>query len=226
MGNSLTSVCRQPAEETKYAVETPAYESTIYPTDLAEPKEVYEQRNAVEATVDETKDAAAEIKDAVEAKVDEITDAAVETKDVVEAKVREAKENIEEVVEEMAKAENATNTPLVVVVEKDETAEQDVPKPCVTPLKMVFELKGARKTVDFTHNALGFEYSQGGKGCCSSIKPVTVTKVTPNGQAASLGMERGAVIRQVNEKDIADLKQMQCLVDKHKATLPPPEVSN
>jgi len=226
MGNSLTSACQQSAEETKYAVETPAYESTTYPTEPAEPKEVYEQKDAVEATVDERKDAAVEIKDAVGAKVDEITDAAVEIKGAAGAKVKETKENIEEVVEEMAKAENATDTPLLVVVDKDETAEKDVTKPCVTPLKLTFELKGGRKTVDFTHNALGFEYSQGGKGCCSSIKPVTVTKVTPNGQAASLGMERGAVVRQVNEKDIVDLKQMQGLVDKHKATLPPPEVSN
>ena len=60
-----------------------------------------------------------EINDAVEAKVDEITDSAVEIKVAIEAKVDEAKENIEDVVEEMAKADNATDTPLVDVVEKE-----------------------------------------------------------------------------------------------------------
>jgi len=212
MGNNLTSVCQQPVQETKYTVETPAYESTTFPVEPAEPKQAYEQgQNAVEATV--------------ETKVDEIEATAAEINDAVEAKVEELKEHLEKAVEETAKTETTVDAPLDLVGEKDQTVEGDVKKPCVTPLKVVFELKGARKTVDFTHNELGFECGQP-TGCCASIKPVTVTRVTPGGQAVSLGLARGAIIRQVDGKDIAELKQMQGLVETYKATLPAPGVSN
>lgn len=236
MGNSWTSVCRQP---------------TTDPTEPAELKEVYgEVKLAVEAKMEETKDTVEDIKDAVEANVEETNDTVEDIKDAVEAKVEETKE----VVQEMARAENTTDTPLVVVVENDGTVEAktdevketvekaleviheedaEKEKPCVTPLTVVFDLKGEHKTVEFTYKPHGFEYEQAKKKAtpccaCASSKPqphVTVSKVVPNEQAASLGMERGAIIRQVNGKEIAELKQMD-LFTEHLATLPNEPDSN
>merc|ERR1712232_1300862 len=79
-------------------------------------------------------------------------------------------------------------------------------------LVVVFEHKGMRYAVEFPTSELGFEYAQGG-GCCGPVAGkalVKVKKVTSN--AAALGVVRGAIIRQVNGKDIADADQLRDLI--------------
>merc|ERR1712232_1250961 len=99
--------------------------------------------------------------------------------------------------------------------------------PCA-PLILVLEMNGSRKTVEFTYKPLGFEYSHP-KACCVPAKgksPVKVTRVTVKQQAATLGVERGATVCQVNGKDIADPIQLRDLLAEAVATLPEAEASN
>lgn len=212
---------------------------------------------APEADQKELKELVAEVQEAAEADAGYVEEAVdVEAKDVaanvdeikgaVEKNGDETKETVEKTVEEMAAAEHAPDAPLLLVTEKQETdvttddikevvekAEENVEasekkEALVTPLIVVLEKKGIRKTVEFTYQPVGFAYCQLGSGCCGpkSKASVKVSKVEPKQQAASLGVESGAIICQVNGKDIAHANQLRDLLAQYLPTLPKAEVCN
>merc|ERR1712232_119946 len=170
------------------------------------------------------------------------------------AKVEGIKESVEKTEVEIVAAENGVDSPVAAVLEENEAnnASEKAPQkveekveekleekvdeqlgsaeckaPC-SPLILVLEMNGSRKTVEFTYKPLGFEYSRP-KACCVPAKgksPVKVTRVTAKQQAATLGVERGATLCQVNGKDIADPIQLRDLLAEAVATLPEAEASN
>merc|ERR1712232_384493 len=175
--------------------------------------------------------------DAVETKTEEL-------KDATETKSEEVKEYVENVVEEIAVAENGAEAPAVVVVEKNDGAAQgkeeegckdateskepaekvEAPAP-VAPLVLLLAKKGeARKTVEFSYKPLGFEFVDGPvkTGCCGrNFKGIVkVSKIEAGQQAASLGVENGAIIYQANGKDIATASQLTDLIKEHLTKLP------
>merc|ERR1712080_489635 len=96
----------------------------------------------------------------------------------------------------------------------------------VQPLVLQFGKKGQgekdqeRKTVEFCYMPLGLEFDcQGKKTSCTCMRaskgPVKVTKVEEGQQAQTLGVEVGAIIYKVNDKEIADVKQLQDLISRH-----------
>lgn len=236
MGNTCTSVCQYSQASTV------AY-------DQKESKDLYqvnatveEAEKAVEAQAEYVAAKVDEAKGAVEAQAEYAAAKVDEAKEALKTKGEEIKEYVENVVEEMA-AENAADAPVAVVIEKKETVEAKAeeckepeeeveapePKPPVVPLILVLAMKGqARKTVEFTYKPVGFEYRQVGKGCCAptSKGSVKVSKVEANQQAATLGVERNAIICQANGKDIACANQLRDLIAEHLPKLPEVAVCN
>merc|ERR1712137_87013 len=107
-------------------------------------------------------------------------------------------------------------------VEKDVAPEQVAP---VTPLVLRLGKRGqAPKTVEFSYKPLGVHFEDGPvkTGCCGrNFKgTVKVSKIEVNQQAASLGVENGAIIYQANGKDIANSSQLNSLINEHLTKLP------
>jgi C-terminal processing protease CtpA/Prc len=203
---------------------------------------VYGQKESKDDAQEEVKGIAEETGKTVEAQSEYVAEKVDETREAVEAMANEAKEAVDAKAEEIKEAaENAADAPAVAVAgEKEETVEakpetctrtaEDPPeqKTPVAPLILVVGMKGqARKTVEFVHKSLGFEYSKKA-GCapCGSKGNVTVSKVEANQQAATLGVQRGAIIYQVNGKDIADPNQLRDLIAEHLPKLPEASVCN
>merc|ERR1712232_975392 len=177
-------------------------------------------------------------------KLDSVAAQVDEAKEAVETKTEELKDATETNAEEIAVAENGAEAPAVVVVEKNDGAAQakeeegckdateskepaekvEAPAP-VAPLVLLVAKKGqAHKTVEFSYKPLGFEFVDGPvkTGCCGrNFKgTVKVSKVEAGQQAASLGIENGAIIYQANGKDIATASQLTDLIKEHLTKLP------
>jgi S1-C subfamily serine protease len=214
MGNTCTSAY-QPSDE------VPAVESTI----------VYSQ-------IDE------ETGKTVEEQVGYAVEKSDEGKEAVKSTMEEIKEQVEEVVEEIAAAQVGVDASAVVASqEKEETVAAkpdactdfvDQPpgqKPLVDPLTLLVGVKGQKpQTVQFLHKSLGFEYSSKRAGCapCGSKGNVAaeVTKVEANQQAATLGVQCGAIIYEVNGEEITDTNQLQKLIADHLPKLAEEPVCN
>merc|ERR1711879_755230 len=158
-----------------------------------------------------------------------------ELKEATEIKAEEVKEYVENVADEIVVAENAADNPAVVVIEKNVNAAGAKPEECkevapeqaapVTPLVLRLGKKGqAPKTVEFSYKPLGVHFEDGPvkTGCCGrNFKgTVKVSKIEANQQAASLGVENGAIVYQANGKDIANASQLNDLINEHLTKLP------
>jgi len=229
MGNTCTSAC-QPVEE------SPILESVG--VNQVELKQTYDDvQGAVVAAAGYVEEAVAED---VTAKVEGIKESVEKTAEEIVAAENGSDSPVAAVIEQTEANKASEKAPEKAEEEAEEKAEQKVEEkpaeklggteckaPCA-PLILVLEMNGSRKTVEFTFKPLGFEYSQP-KTCCVPAKgkpPVRVTRVTVKQQAATLGVERGATICQVNGKDIADPIQLRDLLAEALATLPEAEASN
>jgi len=191
----------------------------------------------VAAKVDEAKEAAEvkaeELKDTVEKKVDEVKEAVVtvveetaaveNAADVPTVVVIEHKATVEANAEGCTEAVEAKPEQVTEPAEKVEASEQKALEQNAKPLVVQLGKKGKkgqeRATVEFLYKPLAFEFDEVKKTGCACVRPakgpVVVTKVEEGQQAQTLGVQTGMIIYKVNDKDIADVKQLQDLISQH-----------
>jgi len=186
------------------------------PAKLAEAKEAVEDKTE-------------ELKDAVEKKVEDVKEAVVVVVEETAAAVNAADVPTVVVIENKATVEANAGGCTEAVEQKPEQGTEPADKvealeQKAKPLVVQFGKKGKKgqecTTVEFFYTPLGFEFnSQVKKAGCACVRPakgpVVVTKVEEGQQAQTLGVETGMIIYKVNDKEIADLKQLQDLISQH-----------